>query len=157
MKKLLFILLASLLAIAMGCSEDNKSEEELEEEEEVKPVNQEPVEQDFDICHLGDKKPCFTLKDKSKRNVGICKDGFYNCIADQNGDLMWDESRCIDEVKPDYDYPCTPKDPSRDFDCNGIPDNQQDEDGDGYTICSNSGKKLDCCDNTHMCIDGLGG
>lgn len=158
MKRILYILLASLLAIAMGCSEDNKSEEEIEEEEEevVVPVEQEPEEQDFDICHLGDKKPCYTGSAKT-RGVGICKEGYYNCIVNQKGDLMWDESRCIGEVHPDYSYPCTPKDPSRDFDCNGVPDNEQDDDKDGFTICTRSGQRGDCCDNSNMCLPGTEG
>lgn len=154
MKKLCFFLLSIMIAFGLSsCSEDTQAEEPVvEDEEPEKAIEEEPVEQDWDICHLGDKKPCYTGP-KNTEGVGICKAGFYNCIADENGDLMWDESRCLNEVHPDYTYPCTPQDPSRDFDCNGIPDNEQDEDGDGYTICSDSGYQNDCCDNTHMCIN----
>ena len=151
MRRLFYVLLAGLMAVAVGCSEDNQSEDEFEEKES-KPVVKIPEQQDWDICHLGDKKPCYTGKAKH-RGVGICKEGFYNCIADENGDMKWDESQCIGEVFPDYSYPCTPKDPSLDFDCNGVPDNQQDDDNDGYTICTNAGQRGDCCDNEYMCME----
>ncbi len=99
-------------------------------------------------CQLGQSKPCYTGESVFE-NVGACHAGHYNCIQNESGNFVWDVSSCIDEVLPTFDFKCEFAD--QDLDCNGIPDSQQDEDGDGYTVCSMTSSAWDCCDNPKMC------
>jgi len=99
-------------------------------------------------CQLGQTKPCFTGDPKAE-NVGACHAGYYNCIQSAEGSFVWDESTCIGEVIPTYNFKCETAD--QDLDCNGLPDSLQDEDGDGYTVCSLTSSAWDCCDNPKMC------
>ena len=99
-------------------------------------------------CNLGSQLPCYT-GDLQYMNIGECKIGYYPCIEDENGSRFWDTSECIGMGVPSTDYKCETED--QDLDCNGIPDSKQDQDGDGFTVCSMNGSPTDCCDNAEMC------
>ncbi len=102
-------------------------------------------------CELGQKEECYDGQPAETAGVGICKKGYTECLADDNG-TYWD-STCKDQIVPIQniaDFICDAADPLRDNDCNGIPDTEQDEDKDGHPICKD-GKIDDCCDNKDMC------
>ncbi len=100
------------------------------------------------ICKPGDTMECYT-GDENTAGVGICRKGHLECETSEDS-VFWGYE-CIGEVTPAFEnYICDPNDPSRDNDCNGIPDSLQDEDNDGYSICKD-GKLSDCCDNSRMC------
>ena len=99
-------------------------------------------------CHLGETKECYSGPEGTK-DVGECHAGHLDCIVSEKYGAYFD-FYCTDEVVPRYSYVCDASRPELDLDCNGIPETQQDEDGDGFTICKD-GEIYDCCDNTYMC------
>ena len=102
------------------------------------------------ICAPGDTMECY-FGAPEEIDRGVCRAGHFECVMGNDGNYRWG-SECIGMVMPSYDYVCDPSRPDLDFDCNGIPDAIQDEDGDGFTICTPDGSKIwDCCDNIHMC------
>ncbi len=90
-------------------------------------------------CVRGQKLPCYEGPDAT-RGVGACREGMKTCEADESGYLVFGE--CEGMVLPNYVLTCT----EEDLNCNGIPDGQEDNDLDGYTICDG-----DCCDSRSMC------
>lgn len=103
-------------------------------------------------CEPGQKHDCYFGSYKTN-NVGECKAGQSVCVTVPNGGgVYWDEMNCEGQILPSYDYLCDPLRPHLDLDCDGNPDAQQDDDGDGYAICNEAGDAiLDCCDNLYMC------
>ncbi len=109
------------------------------------------------ICAPGETLQCY-FGDEAEIGRGECKAGVFECKKGIDGNYRWG-SECVGMVMPSYDYVCDPSRPDLDLDCNGIPDAEQDEDGDGYAICKkviaeNGEEQLvpdDCCDNIHMC------
>ena len=87
--------------------------------------------------------PGQTLKywtgEENQKNVGECREGVLEC--QQVGDIT-DYVTISEEVLPHLSSACTDKD----FNCNGVPDGEEDVDGDGYSICAG-----DCCDNESQC------
>ncbi len=101
-------------------------------------------------CHLGDTEPCYWGNPETE-NVGRCHGGYVACSVTEELGAVMDYANCIGQVLPvksASDYTC--KTPETDDDCNGIPDSEQDEDGDRFPICRD-GRLLDCCDNSNMC------
>ena len=102
-------------------------------------------------CKPDETQPCYE-GDESTKGVGICKEGHYKCIIDETGSY-WDSIECIGQVLPKQtlsEFVCDPDDLERDNDCNGVPDAQQDEDNDGFTICKDDAIQ-DCCDSQKWC------
>ncbi len=121
----------------MGCSDSNDGSKESSD----RPTSSWR-------CTVGETQSCYSGP-AGTNGVGICKAGHKDCINNGNGS-EWTE--CLDEVVPDYDYPCDANNVELDSDCNGIADTRQDEDGDGLTVCDTYGRRLDCCDNDKQCI-----
>ena len=109
------------------------------------------------ICTPGDTMQCY-FGAPEEIDRGECRAGVFECKKGIDGYYRWG-SECVGMVMPSYDYICDIDRPDLDLDCNGIPDAEQDEDGDGYAICKkivdeNGEEQLvadDCCDNKHMC------
>lgn len=89
-------------------------------------------------CTPGQTLKYWTGKETEK-NVGECREGTLECqLVGDTADYVTIE----EEILPHLSTACTDKD----HNCNGIPDGQEDADGDGYTICDG-----DCCDNEAQC------
>lgn len=86
-------------------------------------------------CEPGAQQECYTGP-AEVRGVGNCSVGAITCNALGTG-----FGPCSGDV-----LPSTPRCAVADRDCNGISDDQQDLDGDGFTLCDN-----DCCDRS---VDG---
>lgn len=86
-------------------------------------------------CLPGAIEDCYTGPE-STRGVGSCKAGTITCRQDGTG---W--NACSGEV-----LPTAPSCAVADRDCNDISDDQQDLDGDGFTLCD-----ADCCDGADDC------
>ena len=84
-------------------------------------------------CTPGSQAPCYTGPDGTA-GVGICKQGVQTCNAQGTG-----YGACVGEVLPNDIDICAN---NLDDNCNGVVDEDLDEDGDGYTVC-----KGDCCDS----------
>lgn len=89
------------------------------------------------VCEPGAQQECYTGPAEF-RGVGNCSVGAIGCNALGTG---W--SACTGAV-----LPTPPRCAVADRDCNGISDDQQDLDGDGFSLCDG-----DCCDRT---ADGCG-
>ncbi len=98
-------------------------------------------------CEIGYTEPCYTGA-MGTEGVGSCHGGYYACVASDVFGAVMDYSTCVGEVVPKHEFTCSS--PTSDDDCNGIPDYQQDEDGDGYPVCKD-GHVYDCCDSSKMC------
>ena len=83
-------------------------------------------------CMPGEQQPCYDGPADTE-GVGTCAAGAITCNAQGTG---W--SNCENEVVPG-----TPTCAVADHDCNGINDDQQDLDQDGFSLCDG-----DCCDST---------
>ena len=149
MKRLLIAMLALSAGTVVGCVDaplDESFESLLDDSGSSHDIVFGELVTETGECSPGDVIRCFNGP-RDKVNVGICKAGHYECIYDAESDKwVWSGAGCIGEVLPDYTYPCSAEAPEADFDCNGVPDNMQDEDGDGLTICSDDGFKDDMCD-----------
>ena len=84
-------------------------------------------------CTPGATAPCYTGPDGTA-GVGICKQGTQTCNQQGTG-----YGACVGEVLPNDIDICAN---NLDDNCNGVKDEDLDEDGDGYTVC-----KGDCCDS----------
>lgn len=100
------------------------------------------------LCTPGETKSCYDGPDGTE-NVGECHSGYRTCKANDRYGAYWD-LECVDQVTPQYHYFCDASRPELDLDCNGIPEIEQDDDGDGFPICKD-GEIYDCCDNSYMC------
>ncbi len=140
MKRLLIVLVAICAGVSVGCSSDDTS---------GKKEKKDSAWQE-DMCTVGETMECYSGP-KGTAGVGLCKAGKKACVLDGNNRAVWSDE-CEGEVLPDYNYVCDKDDPLRDSDCNGVPEMEQDEDGDGMTICDAAGRRLDCCDSENMCI-----
>ena len=171
MKKLIIAMLAMATGLSVGCSEnkdtgENKPDESAWKQSECSAGETTPGcsegkntgENKPDepawkqsACSVGETTPCYTGA-KETQDVGNCKSGYRECVlhAEQIG--RWG-TECIGEVLPSYNYYCDMDNPGLDVDCNGVPEIQQDDDGDGLTICDSYGRRLDCCDNDKMCLE----
>ncbi|MBK9757743.1 MAG: choice-of-anchor L domain-containing protein [Nannocystis sp.] len=83
-------------------------------------------------CNPGEQVGCYTGPDGTQ-NKGICKGGLQTC--NPQGTAF---GPCQGEVLPKQTDICTN---NLDDDCDGVTDEDPDEDGDGWTVC-----KGDCCD-----------
>jgi hypothetical protein len=84
-------------------------------------------------CTPGQEQACYTGPDDTA-GKGVCKQGVATCNAQGTG-----FGACVGEVLPnDIDICANAKDDN----CNGVVDEDLDEDKDGYTVC-----KGDCCDS----------
>ncbi len=83
-------------------------------------------------CTPGAIAPCYTGPDGTA-GVGICKQGTQTCNQQGSG-----YGACVGEVLPNDIDICAN---GLDDNCNGVKDEDLDEDKDGYTVC-----KGDCCD-----------
>ena len=92
----------------------------------------------FCECTIGETQPFYTGPDGTE-GVGECKSGRQVCRAFQSVHGFMTETR---DITPQYTGACT----ELDYNCNGVPDGQEDNDGDGYTVCDG-----DCCDDTYSC------
>jgi hypothetical protein len=82
-------------------------------------------------CVPGEKQPCYQGAPGTK-DIGACKGGFQTCKADGTG---W--GACVGQVLPKYEICAN----SIDEDCDGVLDNNEDLDKDGWSSCGG-----DCCD-----------
>ena len=85
------------------------------------------------VCAPGATESCYTGP-AGTAGVGTCKTGVHTCEA---SGTSW--GACEGEVVP-VDEICAN---NQDEDCDGIPDNGPDGDGDGWTRCNG-----DCCETT---------
>ena len=145
MKRLLIALLSVVAGTVVGCVDENNEVQLPDQNGKLNDIVFGELVTDTGECSPGDVVRCFSGP-SDKVNVGICKAGYYECIQEESGKWVWDATECRGEVLPDYTYPCSSEDPEADFDCDGTPDNMQDEDGDGLTICSDDGFREDMCD-----------
>ncbi|MFO0591278.1 MAG: choice-of-anchor L domain-containing protein [Polyangiaceae bacterium] len=90
-------------------------------------------------CTPGDTQACYTGA-AGTEGVGTCKGGTSTC--DPTG-TMW--GACMGQVTPVFDA-CAD---GLDNDCDGVPDNAKDLDGDGWTPCDG-----DCCDVAEVGVCG---
>ena len=100
-------------------------------------------------CHPGDTIPCYTGPAGTEK-VGNCHGGTRQCEVDEDLGAAW-SYECIGEVTPNLFAICDSANPYGDSDCNGQPDYLQDEDEDGFTVCTEFGTTNDCCDSTFVC------
>ncbi len=101
-------------------------------------------------CKPGDTMPCYDGPENTE-GKGACHGGHYECEVNPGDPPRWG-IECIDQVMPSYSYVCDPAKSDLDLDCDGKADAKQDSDGDGYTVCNESGNAiLDCCDNANVC------
>ncbi len=84
-------------------------------------------------CAVGDERQCYDGPAHTL-NVGTCVAGRQVCSS-----AGW--SPCMYQVLPSPE-PCEANE--KDEDCNGVPDDDSDYDGDGWTHCGG-----DCCDSIH--------
>lgn len=91
------------------------------------------------FCTPGETREYYTGPEGTE-GVGECKAGRYICKLDEKNRLNFEIEYA--DVTPTYVAECT----ERDYNCNGTPDGQEDNDGDGYTVCGG-----DCCDSTESC------
>jgi len=82
-------------------------------------------------CVPGQKQPCYQGA-PGTNNIGACKSGTQTCVEDGSA---W--GPCVGQVVPHYET-CGN---AIDDDCNGIVDDNADNDGDGWSSCGG-----DCCD-----------
>ena len=82
-------------------------------------------------CTVGETRTCYGGPDGTQ-GVGVCRSGTQVCNVGG-----W--SSCTGQVTPTPE-PCEANE--IDEDCNGVLDNDTDEDGDGYSLCDG-----DCCDS----------
>lgn len=92
----------------------------------------------YDTCEPGTTQSCYPYAAETK-DVGTCQTGIQRCLTDRYGHY-W--SLCEGAIGPREALTCT----EADYNCNGIPDGQEDRDGDGYSICAG-----DCCDTAEQC------
>ncbi len=90
-------------------------------------------------CMPGDSQPCYPGP-AGTEGVGICTGGTQMCNAFGTG---W--GACVGFVLPEAIEVCAN---GLDDDCNGMPDDVIDVDGDGWTFCDN-----DCCEDEFECGD----
>ena len=83
-------------------------------------------------CVPGEKVGCYTGPENTQ-GVGVCKGGQQTCNAQGTG-----YGACTGEVLPGPIDICSN---GIDDNCNGVKDEDPDEDGDGWTVCGG-----DCCD-----------
>ena len=83
-------------------------------------------------CTPGSQQACYTGPANTE-NVGVCTGGTQTCNAQGTG---W--GPCMGEVLPGPELCANGKDD----DCNGITDDDPDNDNDGWTVCGG-----DCCDS----------
>ncbi len=83
-------------------------------------------------CTAGETQSCYT-GDPATENVGACASGMQTCSADGSS---W--GPCVGEVIPATEVCAN----AIDDDCDGTMDEDPDDDGDGFTVCSGN----DCCD-----------
>jgi hypothetical protein len=83
-------------------------------------------------CTAGEQQPCYT-GDPATADVGVCQSGTQTCAADG---ASW--SACTGEVTPGTELCAN----AADDDCDGVVDEDPDDDGDGFTLCAGN----DCCD-----------
>ncbi|MBQ8035667.1 MAG: choice-of-anchor L domain-containing protein, partial [Proteobacteria bacterium] len=88
-------------------------------------------------CITGETAPCYPGP-AGTENVGICRAGLMTC---EDGFFNY----CEDFVEPATEIPYN----GLDDDCDGIVDEQIDEDGDGYVF--GYGPAFDCCDGPSNC------
>lgn len=89
-----------------------------------------------DECTPNETRDCWSY-DIVPVDGSPCKKGIQHCISG-----LWDEI-CEGEVGPKaYD----PETPEADLNCNGIPDQDEDLDGDGWSKAAG-----DCCDDLETC------
>jgi hypothetical protein len=86
-------------------------------------------------CHPGDSRQCYT-GDMSTEGVGLCHGGMQMCTS------AGDWGNCDGQVVPTGEV-CGN---GMDEDCDGMVDENTDNDGDGYTTCQG-----DCCDSATEC------
>ncbi|MEJ7602469.1 MAG: MopE-related protein [Kofleriaceae bacterium] len=94
------------------------------------------------ICRPGITAACYTGAAGTK-DVGACMGGTRTCQASGtwgpcDGEIVPIAEVCGDDL---------------DNDCNGIGDELDDQDGDGFATCSLPNKPADCCDSTADCDD----
>ncbi len=89
-------------------------------------------------CVLGQERSYYNGPEGTK-DVGECKAGKLTCIEDE-GIKTFDIT--VQPTLPTIVGECTKKD----YNCNGIPDGEEDLDGDGFTTCDG-----DCCNDTTTC------
>ena len=83
------------------------------------------------VCEIGAQRPCYHGP-AATQNVGTCTAGVETCQG--NG---W--SYCVGQVLPQMES-CEAN--GLDDDCDGVVDETEDLDGDGFTVCDG-----DCCDD----------
>lgn len=87
-------------------------------------------------CTPGSTQACYEGA-PGTQNVGVCKGGTQTC--DPSG-TSW--GPCVGQIIPVPEVCGNGKDD----DCNGVVDDAQDKDGDGWSTCNG-----DCCDNPNGC------
>jgi hypothetical protein len=89
------------------------------------------------VCRGGETQSCYSGSSET-RHVGLCSDGLQRCVFGEWG-------LCHDEVLP-RDELCETN--AKDEDCDGLVDEDDDLDGDGFGRCSG-----DCCDDLSQCFN----
>jgi hypothetical protein len=91
------------------------------------------------VCQPGSVAPCYNGP-AGTQGVGTCVGGTQTCNAQGTG-----YGFCVGEVLPVAEQ-CD----GQDHDCDSIPDNPPDVDGDGWNVCQG-----DCCEDTVACSDPI--
>lgn len=89
------------------------------------------------FCEPGTTQNCYTGPNGTE-GVGTCIGGTTTCQPDGAS-----FSACIDQILPASEQ-CD----GLDHDCNGVPDDPEDVDGDGWNLCQS-----DCCERSFQCSD----